>query len=145
MSKDFDHLVNKLQKCVIRDAGKIYSEQVIKQFTHPQNVGRMNDPDGAAAIKGPCGDTVEIYLIIKNDEITESLFFTDGCAATIACGSITTQLVKGKTINEVLKISPADIIEELGELPGENLHCAILTVSTLHKAVADYLLRKNNS
>lgn len=126
---------------IIEDARKKYSDWVVENFMHPKNVGRMNDPDGSAFIKGLCGDTLEIYLEIRDDRITKALFFAEGCGATVACGSVTTELAKGKNIKEVLRISPADIIDALRGLPEENLHCAILAASTLHKAVADYLLR----
>jgi nitrogen fixation NifU-like protein len=107
----------------------------------PINVGRMNDPTGAAWIKGLCGDTMEIYLVINGDTIMEALFHTDGCAATYACGSLVTELAQGKSVAEALGISPKMIIDALAGLPEDHRHCAILAASTLHKAIADYLLR----
>lgn len=107
----------------------------------PINVGRMNDPSGGAWIKGLCGDTMEMYLVIQKQVITEVRFFTDGCAATHACGSLASELAKGKTIQDALGISPREIIDGLGNLPEDHLHCAILAVSTLHKAIADSMLR----
>ena len=110
----------------------------------PDNMRRMNDPDGSAFIKGICGDSMEIYLIIEGDRITESTFFSDGCNASRACGSTAARLAMGKTLKEVLRISPADVIDAWGEIPGGNVHCAILAASTLHRALADYLLRTQN-
>jgi nitrogen fixation NifU-like protein len=110
----------------------------------PDNMGRMNDPDGAAFIKGICGDSMEMYLVIKDNTVVESKFFTDGCNASRTCGSTAARLAKGKTLKEVLRISPADVIDAWGEVPGGNVHCAILAVNTLHKALADYLLRVQN-
>ena len=107
----------------------------------PDNMRRMNDPDGSAYIKGICGDSMEIYLVIEGDRVIESTFFTDGCSASRACGSAAARLAKDKTLKEVLRISPADVIDAWGEIPGGNVHCAILSVTTLHKALADYLLR----
>ena len=107
----------------------------------PVNVGRLNDPTGAAWIKGLCGDTMEIYLVIEGDLIREALFHTDGCAATHACGSLVTETAKGKTVDAALDISPKQIIDGLAGLPEDHRHCAILAVSTLHKAIADYLLQ----
>ncbi|MFH0975165.1 MAG: iron-sulfur cluster assembly scaffold protein [Spirochaetota bacterium] len=107
----------------------------------PVNMGRMNDPDGAASITGLCGDTMEMYLIINNNKISESWFFTNGCASSIAAGSATAELAKGKEINEALSISPADIINQLKNNPVFEIHCAILAVMTLDKAIADYILR----
>ena len=116
-----------------------YSKKTLDYANNPLNIGRMNDPSGSAWIKGPCGDTMEIYLTIENNKITETKFFTDGCIATHACGSVVTELATDKTIDEALSISPMNIINSLEGLPEENIHCSILAVSTLHKAIADYL------
>ena len=139
-----DKFAQGLQESILEDAKKRYSEKVILLWQNPKNLRRMNDPDGAAVIKGPCGDTIEIYLLIERDNIYDASFFTDGCGPTIACGSMVTELIKGKSIGDTLKLSPASIIDALCGLPGENIHCAILAVSTLHKAIADYLLRMQN-
>jgi len=107
----------------------------------PDNMGRMNDPDGAAHIKGLCGDSMEIYLIVNDAVITEAWFFTDGCHASRMCGSAAARLAKGKSLKEVLRLSPADVIDSWKDIPAGNVHCAILAVNTLHKALADFLLR----
>ena len=130
-----------LQEYLDQEMQRIYSQKTIAYFRNPINMGRMNDPDGGAYIRGICGDTMEMYLIIKKDIIEEIKFYTDGCGVTLACGSAATVLAKGKNINEVLKLSPHDIIDDLGGLPRDGIHCAILTISTLHKAIADYLLK----
>ena len=108
----------------------------------PVNIGRMNDPTGSAWIKGLCGDMMEMYLIIRNHCIEDISFYTDGCEATLACGSFATAKAKGQNIYDALGISPAEIINALEELPEEKHHCAILAASTLYKAIADYLLKK---
>ncbi len=142
MDKKFEKLGNELQELVDAETRKIYSEKVIQYFTQHENMGRLNDPDGSAYIKGPCGDSMEMYLAIADDSISEVRFFTDGCVPTIACGSAATKLVKGRHIKDAMKIAPADIINALDGLPEWNLHCAILATTTLYKALADYLLRK---
>ena len=142
MDSDLEKLANELQKAIDEDARNTYTEEVIQYSSHPKNLGKMNDPDGSASIKGLCGDTMEIYMAITNETIIDARFNTDGSGVTLACGSVATELVKGKSITDVLLISPADIIYTLKKLPEENLHCAILAVNTLHKALADYLLRK---
>jgi nitrogen fixation NifU-like protein len=111
----------------------------------PENMGRMNDPDGSAFIKGQCGDTMEMYLLISGERIKEAVFFTDGCGSSIACGSTAARLARERTIREALRISPAEVLEVLGEIPEGDTHCAILAVMTLHKALADYLIRYENS
>ena len=107
----------------------------------PKNMGRMNAPSGSAVTKGICGDTMEMYLIIDKDTINDSLFYTDGCNASRMCGSVAANLAKGKSLKETLRVSPADVIDVWKDIPQGNVHCAILSVNTLHKAIAEYLLR----
>ncbi len=109
----------------------------------PENMGRLNDPDGSAWINGLCGDTMEMYLTIEDDKITKAVFNTDGCNASRACGSAAAGLAEGKILMEALRLSPADILDLWSDIPQGNVHCAILAINTLHKAVADYLLRSN--
>ena len=118
-----------------------YSKKTLEYASNPSNIGRMNDASGSAWIKGTCGDTMEVYLIIENNKITDAKFFTDGCIATHACGSAITELVINKTIDEILSISPKNIINSLEGLQKKNIHCSILAVSTLYKAITDYLLK----
>jgi nitrogen fixation NifU-like protein len=112
-----------------------------KYARSPINVGRMNDPTCAAWLKGICGDTMEIYLTIKEKTITEALFYTDGCSSTFACGSLITELTRGRNIYDALKITPYQMITQLQQLPEDHHHCAVLAVMTLYKALADFLLK----
>ena len=107
----------------------------------PANMRRMNDPDGSAWIKGLCGDSMEMYLLISKEIVTDASFFTDGCSASQACGSTAARLAVGKTLKETLRLSPADVLDAWANIPQGNVHCAILAINTLHKALADYLLR----
>lgn len=102
---------------------------------------RMNDPDGSAWISGICGDTMEFYLVIADSIITQAWYYTDGCSTSQICGSTAARCAEGKSIDEVLAISPAKVIELNPDLPEDGIHCSILAVSTLHKALASYLLR----
>ncbi|MBN1898186.1 MAG: iron-sulfur cluster assembly scaffold protein, partial [Spirochaetes bacterium] len=111
------------------EKGVKYSKKTIRYSKRPLNLGRMNDPDGSAYIRGLCGDTMEIYLLIKDDVVTGVNFFTDGCGVTLACGSAITEMAKGKNIYDLVKLSPQDIIDNLGGLPREGIHCAILSVN----------------
>lgn len=131
---------DQLQEYIDQEMEKIYSKKTIALSENPVNVGRMNDPDGGAVMKGLCGDTMEMYLQIDRDITKGIKFFTDGCGVTLACGSALTELVKGSGIRDALKISPHFLIEHLGGLPRDGIHCAILSVCTLHKAISDYLL-----
>ena len=118
---------------------KVYSETTIDHAMNPRNVGDMRDADGFAKVTGPCGDTMEIWLRIKNGTIAEASFLTDGCGTSIASGSMVTEMVKGKSIAEARKINQQDVLTALGGLPEESEHCALLAANTLKAAIRDYL------
>jgi len=121
---------------------KFFPQEIVKLINDQELFGRMNDPTSSAYIKGPCGDEMEFYLVIEENKITEVKYFTLGlCDATKSCAAMTASLAKGKTINEALSISAQDVIKKLKGLPEDHLHCSILAVSTLYRAIADYLLR----
>ena len=103
--------------------------------------GRMNDPTGAASICGPCGDEMEFYLYIRDDVIEDAKYYTDGCANTRSCGAAVCRQAKGRSITDALLINPGALIQSGVCEPEEGRHCAILAVSTLHRAIADYLLK----
>ncbi|MFH1878866.1 MAG: iron-sulfur cluster assembly scaffold protein [Candidatus Omnitrophota bacterium] len=105
-------------------------------------LGRMNDPSGAAYLKGPCGDSMEFYLEIKDNRIKEVKYFTEGCEATKACGAMTAHLSSGKTLEEALCISAGEVRKNITALPPDHLHCTILAVSVFYRALADYLLKE---
>ena len=116
-----------------------YSGEVVDHALHPRNLGDMKGADAFGRITGPCGDTMEIWLKVNGGVVITASFATDGCAATISTGSMVTELVKGKTIGEVLRVSQQNILDALGGLPEGNRHCALLTADTLKKAAKDYL------
>ena len=118
---------------------QVYSGEVIDHALHPRNLGDMKDADAFGRITGPCGDTMEIWLKVNGGVVIAASFATDGCAATISTGSMVTELVKGKTVSEVLRVSQQDILDALGGLPEGNQHCALLAADTLKKAAKDYL------
>jgi nitrogen fixation protein NifU and related proteins len=103
-------------------------------------MGRMNDPDGSAWITGLCGDTMEFYLVIEHNQITQAWYHTDGCSTSRTCGSTAARLAKGKTVEEALALSPAQIIQLHPDLPSDGVHCSILAVSTLYKALASWMM-----
>lgn len=131
------------QELVKAEMRKVYSETVIDHAMNPRNVGNIDDADGFARITGPCGDTMEIWLKVRNNVITQATFMTDGCGTTIAAGSMVTELAKGKTVIQAQKISRQDVLNALGGLPQESQHCALLATNTLKEAVKDYLAFKN--
>jgi NifU-like protein involved in Fe-S cluster formation len=118
-----------------------YPDRIIAFANNPKHFGRMNDPSAGAFIKGLCGDEMEFYLVIKNDIIREVKFYTEGCAYTIACGEVVARNAEGASLIDALAISPKLIIDMLCDIPPDHKHCAILAVSTLYRAIADFLLR----
>ena len=139
MTSDFDEL----QEAIIADMRKYYSEKVIDHFLNPRNVGEIQNADGFGRVTGPCGDTMEMWLKVKNDSIADATFLTDGCGTTIASGSMVTEMVKGKSILESQKITQQDVLDALGGLPEESIHCALLAANTLKATIKDYLALKN--
>ena len=119
-----------------------YSQDLADLLNDRGLFGRMNDPTSSSYLKGPCGDSMEFYLVIRDDRIEDVRYYTEGCLVTKACAAMTARLAKGRTTKEALSISAGEIIEKLKELPDDHLHCSILAVSTLYRAIADFLLRK---
>ena len=101
----------------------------------------MNDPTASAAIRGLCGDSMEFYLLVRDGRIEDVRYYTDGCDHTRSCGAAVPHKAKGRTIMEALAIHPREIIEAGDCVPEEGRHCAILAVTVLYRAIADYLLQ----
>ena len=121
----------------------LYSEKVMEHFKHPRNVGEINNPDGIGHVGNPiCGDIMELYIKVENDKIIDAKFRTFGCGAAIATSSMITEIVKGKTIDEALKISNETVVEALGGLPKVKRHCSVLAENALRLAIEDYLKKK---
>lgn len=131
----------------------VYSSKVIDHFTHPRNLGKMKNPDAVGEAGNPvCGDLMTIYLKIGKKKgnppaggqefIKDIKFETLGCAAAIATSSMVTQLAKGKTLEEAMKITRMQVADELGSLPPIKMHCSNLAAEALHKAIAEYRKKK---
>jgi len=134
---------DKFQELVRAKMKEVYSDAVVDRAMNPRNVGNMENANGFATVTGPCGDTMDIWLRVKNDTIVEATFMTDGCGTTIAAGSMATELAKGINVIQAQRISQQDVLEALGGLPEESKHCALLAANTLREAVKDYLALKN--
>ncbi|MBP8672871.1 MAG: Fe-S cluster assembly scaffold protein NifU [Synergistales bacterium] len=118
----------------------MYSEKVVELFMNPKNVGRIEDADGVGTVGNPvCGDVMKIYLKIEDGRIVDVKFETFGCAAAIATSSMVTEMVKGKTLEEALKVSNKDVVQALGGLPPHKLHCSLLAEEGIRAAIEDYL------
>jgi nitrogen fixation NifU-like protein len=121
---------------------KVYSETAIEHSMNPRNLGDIEDADGFAKTTGSCGDTMEIWLKVKNDTVADATFMTDGCGTSIASGSMVTELAKGRSISEAQRINQQDVLSALGGLPEESEHCALLAANTLKEAIRDFLAMK---
>ena len=116
-----------------------YNSIVLEHFNHPRNMGEMHHPDGVGQATNPvCGDTMRLFIRVEGDRVVEATFLTFGCAAAIASSSMTTEMVKGKTVEEILMISKEMVSEALGGLPPTKIHCSVLAEDAIQAAVADY-------
>lgn len=124
----------------------MYSEKVLDHFKNPRNVGEIEDADGVGTVGNPvCGDMMSIYIKVKDDRIEDVKFKTFGCGAAIATTSMTTELAKGKTLDEAMEITRQDVADELGGLPPVKMHCSNLAADALHEAVKDYRKKKGDA
>ena len=116
-----------------------YNAVVMDHFSRPRNRGEMEDPDGVGETTNPvCGDTMRLFIKVEGDRIVGATFLTFGCGAAIAASSMTTEMIKGRTIQEAMKITDKDVVEALGGLPPSKIHCSILAENAIRAAVSDY-------
>ena len=119
-----------------------YSEKVMDHFLHPRNVGEIPGASGVGTVGNPvCGDVMRMYIKVENNIIVDVKFKTFGCGAAIATSSMVTEMVKGKTLEEALKISNRAVAEALGGLPPIKMHCSVLAEQALKSAIEDYRKR----
>lgn len=122
----------------------MYSDKVMDHFTSPRNVGVIENADGIGEVGNPkCGDIMKFYLKIENDIITDVKFKTFGCGAAIATSSIATEMIKGKSIDEALKITNKAVVEALDGLPPQKIHCSVLAEEAINAAIEDYKKKHN--
>jgi len=122
------------------DPWSLYSEKVMEHFKNPRNVGEIEDPDGVGRVGDPvCGDVLELYIKVNDGTIVDAKFKTFGCAAAIATSSMVTEMVKGKSVEEALKISNKAVVEALDGLPPAKVHCSVLAEDALKAAIEGYL------
>jgi FeS cluster assembly scaffold protein NifU, Clostridium type len=117
----------------------MYNDRVLEEFAHPKNVGEIKDADGIGTVgNASCGDIMQIYLKIEDDKIVDAKFKTFGCAAAISSSSVATEMIKGMTLDEALKVTNAQVVEELEGLPPQKIHCSVLAEEAIAKAIEDY-------
>ena len=122
----------------------MYNEKVMKEFSSPRNAGELSDANAVGQVgNASCGDIMKIFMKINDDNVIEDVSFqTFGCAAAIATSSVATEMIMGKTVNEALSITNAHVVEELGGLPAQKLHCSVLAEEAIKAAVNDYLKKR---
>jgi len=127
-----------------------YSKKVMKYFLHPKNMGKLKNPDAIGKVGNMiCGDVMHIYIKVgknkKGEEIIKNVkVLTTGCVAAIATSSMITEIAKGKTLKEAMKITNKDVADSLGKLPPIKMHCSNLAAEALHRAIKNYLNKKNS-
>jgi nitrogen fixation NifU-like protein len=124
----------------------MYSDKVMENFKNPKNTGEITDADGVGTVGNPvCGDMMTMYIKVKDNRIADIKFKTFGCGAAIATSSMTTEMAKGKTLEEALKISRQDVATELNGLPPVKMHCSNLAADALHAAIKDYYKKQETT
>ena len=117
----------------------IYNEKVMEHFMNPRNVGEIENPDGIGEEGNPvCGDMMTFYIKVKDDRLEDVKFKTFGCGAAIAVSSMVSEMAKGMTLDEAMKITPQSVADQLEGLPKNKFHCSNLGAQALHKAIEDY-------
>ncbi len=120
----------------------MYTEKVLDHFTAPRNVGELEDANGVGEVgNAKCGDIMKMYLKIENNIITDVRFKTFGCGAAVATSSIATELIKGKSLDNALKLTNKAVVEALDGLPPAKIHCSVLAEEAIKTAIADYYTR----
>lgn len=121
----------------------LYSDKVMDHFTNPRNVGELPDANGVGMVgNAKCGDIMQMFLKIENDVIVDVKFKTFGCGAAIATSSMATELIKGVTVEEALKLTNAAVMEALDGLPPVKVHCSVLAEQAIRSALSDYYRRQ---
>jgi len=120
----------------------VYSEKVMQHFMNPHNVGEIAEADGIGEIGNPvCGDMMTFYIKVKDNKLEDVKYKTFGCGAAIAVSSMVSDMVKGKTLEEALKVTPTMVAKELEGLPKNKFHCSNLGAQALRKAIRDYYIK----
>ena len=140
-----DKIKKEMIDLLMEKIGGGFSDKVLEYGNEPRNYGLMEKPDGYGKVKGPCGDTVEIFLRIRNDKIEDISYTTDGCMTSHAAVSAATVMAKGKAARDCIRINQSAILEHLGGMPEDSQHCALLAANTFHKALRNYAVGKKTS
>jgi nitrogen fixation NifU-like protein len=141
---ELDHFVQNLQEQISEKVKEDYGEVVFERWQNPLYRAVMEDPDASASLTGRCGDTMQIFLKMKDGCVERASFQTDGCGSSVVCGSFAAQLAIGRSPDELLDLSAEEILDSIGGLPEEEEHCAHLAAETVQKALEDYMLQQQS-
>ena len=140
-----DDFIDKLQEQIFEETKEVYGEEVFARWQNPKFMGRMTNASCVGRLTGNCGDRMEIYLRISNDQVEEASIFTDGCGASVACGSMVSELAIGKDLEEACQIGGDTVLMALGGLPEEENHCAFRAAETLMAAIHQWMLQRSKA
>ncbi len=143
--KQFNDLIDSIQEKVSMDVVDSYGPVGFERWENMKYNGRMENGDGIGRIKGKCGDTMEIFLLIENDQIIDASFCTDGCGSSRICGSFAAELALDKSIEEIFDLTGEDVLKRIGRFPKDEQHCAYLAIKTVQEAANDYMVKKVHS
>jgi nitrogen fixation NifU-like protein len=138
--QDFEALINKIQNEVFTEAKNALGDKGFERWRNPKYCGVMEGADSHARLRGSCGDTMEMYILVQDERIAKISYVTDGCSSSSIAGSFAAELGMGKTFEEVLDLTGADVLQEIGTFPEAEEHCAHLAVTTLQEAVNSFLV-----
>jgi nitrogen fixation NifU-like protein len=145
MSHSLDEFANRLQEEVNQEVIQKYGERVYERWINPRFGGRMEDPTGCGRVTGNCGDTMEIFLSLVGGLVSDASFTTDGCGCSAVCASVACELAIGKELEKVVDVTGETILEVLGGLPEDDIHCAFLAAETLQEAIDDCMHHNGNT
>lgn len=141
MTDNIDSLVAGLQDRIFEETRQAFGEAGFQRWRNPLFRGPMVDADSHARLKGSCGDSMEIFLKFDKDRVEDAAYLTDGCGASMVCGSFTAELAIGKTPDQLLEITGEAILQKIGKFPQDDRHCAFLAAETLQEALSRYMSR----
>ena len=139
METELDAFVREITGEILEETKSAYGDEAFERWKTRRFMGKMENPDGYAVIRGGCGDSMSVYLEFEGERVRRATFMTDGCGSSVACGSLAVEMAHGRTPDELLDITPELIRERAGGLPSEDAHCADLAATTLHEALSRYM------
>jgi len=131
--------IEEIQTRIFGNIRAAYNDTVADHAIRPRRAGSLPNPDGFASVHSDCGECMEMWLKVRDNRVADITFWTDGCAATIACGSMAAEIAAGKNVADLLHLDYMEIVNGLDGLPEGNYHCAELAVNAIKTAVKDYL------